>query len=96
MGIIGIILFLAIGVGLARLFDVYVLSKRNDEVRTLQGEVLMEMLNNSETYANIRSRKELSDSGSDDRNSNHGYNVEQLGAGGDGEKVLRLRSGRKM
>lgn len=88
MGIVGIIFFLATGIALARLFDVYVLRRGHNEMRILQGEVLVKMLKNSDTYADIKSHQEFRNLGSGNRDDNHGYRVEQLGPGGDGKEVL--------
>lgn len=84
MGIIGVILFLAIGIGAAWAFDKLVLNRSISSVTVLEGERLVEILKRSKSYEDIQNRQEVSRHRPIDRGRNHGGRVGQLGPGRDG------------
>jgi len=96
MGILGVILFLAIGVGAAALFDKLFLQPRQQALRMIQDEALRGMLERSKSYARLQGNQEYTVYRPDDWDCDNDFRVEQIGERGDGGKVLRLRSGREM
>lgn len=96
MGILGVILFLAIGFGAAVLFNKLFLQQRQDALRTIQDNMLKEMLSGSKTYAHLQGDEEYSIYRSDDRDCDNDLSVEQIGTGGDGSRVLQLYKDRKV
>jgi len=94
MGILGVILFLAIGIGAAALFDKLLLQPRQQALRTIQDDMLSDLLKRSETYVRLQGDQEYFVHRPDDWDYNNNFDMEQIGERGDGKKVLRLRSGR--
>jgi len=94
---IGIVLLFVAGIFVAWKVDTNFIANRNP-LRTLEGPSLIQVLEKSETYDQIKKgqRKEIHSARPDDRPDNRRDYVEQLGSGGDGGEVLRLDSRRKM
>lgn len=95
MGIIGVMFFLAIGVGLAWLFDVFVLQRSKKSIQ-IGGYDLVQSLKRSGKYEAIRRNQEIPSGRSRHRIDHHSRNVGELGDGGDGGQVLQLDPRRKM
>lgn len=89
---IGIILLLIAGAFVAYLFDEKVI--KNRPTIQLEGDTLIRVLKESDSYASIRKNQEAHRARSDHRDIDSGGSVEQLGDGGDGGKVLRFDSRR--
>ena len=95
MGVVAIIFFLSIGVGIAWVFDTFVL-QRNHEAIKLEGPDLLEMLKRSETYATLRGNQEVHSSRLGDRAGDRRDSLEQSREGGPGGRVLQLDPRRKV
>jgi len=95
MGIIVMIMLLATGVGMAWAFDVFVLRRNRPSVK-VEGYTLVQALRKSETYANLRSGKEVSRLRPGDRDSHHDSHMGDPRDGGDGGEVLQLDRRRKV
>jgi len=87
-----VLLLLIAGAFAAHLLDEYIIKKR--PAIQLEGETLMRVLKNSDSYASIRQHQEVHRGRSSNRSIHHGNSVEQLGDRGDGGEVLRIDSRR--